>query len=239
MLPGEQNLERNGDHAEPDGLVHAFEAVLKELDRIRQESEATHRQLLQRNRELAAIAAVAQATSTGEMDLAGTLQRALQVVLEVTGLPAGWVLLLPQDGAEAVLADFVGLPVDLAEKLAGFRSPECECMKVFDTRRPLLVHPLHAGCPIQALDLGNGRWPTCHATVPLLTRSRWSSRSGASWGGWGVSSSGGVRCARVTARQMARVMAGTAYVEKAVPRSGSKRSNACHSPMRPTCSRSA
>ena len=76
MVRDEHTLERNGVDAEADDLAHAFAALLKELDRVRLESEATHRQLLQRNRELAAMAAVAQATSSGQLDLAGTLGRA-------------------------------------------------------------------------------------------------------------------------------------------------------------------
>jgi signal transduction histidine kinase len=172
MVGDEGMLERNGIQAETDDLAHAFEAVLKELDRVRQESEAAHRQLIQRNRELAASAAIAQAASSGQLDLAATLERALQVVLEVTGLPAGWVLLLPEDGAEPALTHSAGLPGDLAKRLAGFRSPECQCAQVLESRQPLVVHPLHAGCPIRALELGNGRLPNCHATVPLLARSR-------------------------------------------------------------------
>lgn len=164
-------VDRDGAGAEADDLVRALEVALKELDRIRQESQAAHGQLVQRNRELAAIAAVAQATSSGQLDLSATLERALQVVLEVTGMPAGWVLLLPEDGAEPVLTHSAGLSRELAEKLAEFRSPECVCMQTVEMRRPLLVYPLHADCPIRALDLGHGRAPTCHATVPLLTRS--------------------------------------------------------------------
>ena len=43
---------------------------------------------------------------------------------------------------------------------------------MLDFRLPLVVYPLHTACPIRALDLGNGRAPTCHASVPLLTRSK-------------------------------------------------------------------
>jgi len=92
--------------------------------------------------------------------------------LEVTGLPAGWIMLLPGDGSEPVLASSAGLTPEVAEKQAGYRSPDCECGKVIESRRPLVVYPLHPTCPIRALDLGNGRSPACHATVPLLTRSR-------------------------------------------------------------------
>ena len=159
-------------HAEAVGLGHAFDAIVAELDRVRKGSEAYNRQLLQQNRELAATATVAQATSSGQLDLAGTLEQALQVVLELAGLPAGWVMLLPGEGAEPVLASSAGLPGDLAEALATFRSPECECAKALESRRPLVVHPLHSGCPIRALDLGEGRSPACHATVPLLTGTK-------------------------------------------------------------------
>ena len=100
------------------------------------------------------------------------LERTLQIILEVTGLQAGWVMLLPEGGGEPVLASSVGLPPEVAEKQAVFRSPECECDKVLDLRLPLVVHPLHTACPIRALDLGNGQAPTCHASVPLLTRSK-------------------------------------------------------------------
>jgi signal transduction histidine kinase len=66
----------------------------------------------------------------------------------------------------------VGLPPDVAEKQAAFRSPECQCANALESGRALVVYPLHAGCPLRALDLGNGRLPVCHATVPLLTRRK-------------------------------------------------------------------
>lgn len=43
---------------------------------------------------------------------------------------------------------------------------------VLDSRQPLVVHPLHTACPIRALDLGHGQAPTCHASMPLLSRSK-------------------------------------------------------------------
>ena len=165
-------MDRDATDPVAGDLRHAFDAIAAELDKVRRDSEAYNRQLLQRNRELAATAAVAQAISTEQLDLAGTLERTLQVILEVTGLRAGWVMLLPEGGGEPVLASSAGLPPEVAEKQAVFRSPECECGKVLDSRLPLVVHPLHTACPIRALDLGHGQAPTCHASVPLLTRSK-------------------------------------------------------------------
>jgi len=168
----EGRMDRNDTYPQTMSLGHAFDALAGELDRVRRESEATNRQLLQRNRELAATVAIAQAASAEQLDLAGTLQRALTVILEVTGLPAGWVMLLPDEGHEPLLASSAGLPRDLAAALAVFRSPECSCAAALESRRPLVIHPLHTGCPIRTLDLGNGRSPACHATVPLLTRTK-------------------------------------------------------------------
>ena len=163
-------MGQNDTRAEVGNLGPAFNAVVEELDRVRKECEAHSRELVQRNRELAATAAVAQATSTGQLDLEGTLAQALEVVLDVTGLPAGWILILPQIGGEPVLAGSARLPQEIAQGLARFRPPDCECATVLESRRPLVVHPLHADCPIRKLVLSDGRPATCHATVPLLTR---------------------------------------------------------------------
>ncbi len=165
-------MDHNEPYAKTRDPRHVLDAVVEELEKVRRDSEAVNRQLLQRNRELAATVSVAQATSAEQLDLAGTLERALKAVLEVTGLRAGWVMLVPEDGGESVLASSMGLPADIAEKQATFRPPVCECAKVLESRRPLVVQPLHAGCPIGKLDLGNGQSPVCHATVPLLSRSK-------------------------------------------------------------------
>ncbi|RPI48916.1 MAG: GAF domain-containing sensor histidine kinase, partial [Chloroflexi bacterium] len=95
-----------------------------------------------------------------------------QVILEVTGVPAGWIHLLPEAGGGPVMASSAGLSQEVAEALARYRSPECECRKTPYSHQPVVVHPFHAGCPLLALDLGANRPLTCHVTVPLLARSR-------------------------------------------------------------------
>lgn len=144
----------------------------EELARIREEIEVHRRQLLQRNKELAATAAIAEAISEGETELGPTLQRVLQVVLEVTGLSAGWILLFAEGGRHSVMASSAGLPQNAVAALARLRSSECECHTTLSSRRPQLVHPLHAGCLVRGLDLGEGRSPSCHATVPLMARGK-------------------------------------------------------------------
>ncbi len=142
------------------------------LERSREQCEVYDRGLLQRNRELAAVAAIAESISAGEMDLAAMLERALQVVLDVTGLPAGWILLLSEEDGRVVTVRSSGLSQDSAAAVARFRAADCECRQALDSGAPLVVHPLHPGCLVRGLDLGEGRSPTCHATVPLVAHGR-------------------------------------------------------------------
>ena len=79
-------MDRDATDPVAGDLRHAFDTIVAELDKVRRDSETYNRQLLQRNRELAATAAVAQAISTEQVDLVGMLERTLQVILEVTGL---------------------------------------------------------------------------------------------------------------------------------------------------------
>ncbi|HFD40018.1 MAG TPA: HAMP domain-containing protein [Anaerolineae bacterium] len=169
------DLSRRAPRWADDEIGHlgdSFNVMVEELALAQKESEAYNRQLLRRNRELAATAAVAQAVSSGQLDLAGTLDRALRVVLEVTGLQAGWIMLLTEDGRRASLSSWIGLPREIAQRDTEFRFPDCECACVLESRHPLVIHPLDPACPILPVDLGGGRLPTCHVTVPLLTRAR-------------------------------------------------------------------
>jgi signal transduction histidine kinase len=105
------------------------------------------------------------------LDLAGTLDQALEVVLEVTGLLAGWILLLPPAGGEPALASSARIPQDILKGMDTFRPPDCRCVQVLTSRRPFVVHPLHADCPMRKLTLRTGQPATCHAAIPLLTRT--------------------------------------------------------------------
>jgi signal transduction histidine kinase len=78
-------MDRNDAHPEVGNLGHAFDAIVQELDRFRKDCEAYNLQLQQRNRELAATAAIAQATSTGQLDLDGRLERALEAEADSSG----------------------------------------------------------------------------------------------------------------------------------------------------------
>jgi len=158
--------------AEAEGPGNTPDDAIAELDTLRRERVALERQLLQRTRELGATEAIAQAISTGQLDLAETLARALQVILDLIGLPAAWISLLPEEAEEPVLISSAGLPQEIVEKQSSFRFPDCECAAAIASRRPLVIHPLHASCPIRAQGLEDGQSMACHAAVPLLTGTR-------------------------------------------------------------------
>jgi len=158
--------------SEISNLGSSFNAMVEELARTREESAAYNRQFLPHYRELVATAAVAQAVFSGQLDLTSTLERALKAVLEVTGLQAGWIMLLPEGSGPASLGSWVGLPQAIAAQEAEYRFPLCECAKAIESRQPTVIYPLRTDCPVCSVDLGDGRHPVCHVTVPLLGRSR-------------------------------------------------------------------
>ena len=153
-------------------LSGSINAMVDELARALEESKHANSQLLQRHRELAAVAAVARAVSNAQLDLQSTLQRALQVVLDLTGMDAGWIMLLSPDGKAVSTGGCVGIPGEIANLESGFRFPNCECIQAIEARKAVVLPLAFFGCPVRSFKLANGKLPTCHATVPLLTRSR-------------------------------------------------------------------
>ena len=153
-------------------LAGSFNAMVDELSQALEHAETSNSQLLQRHRELAATAAVAQAVSSRRLDLPGTLEQALSVALDVTGMEVGWIMLLSEDGQRSSVGGYLGLPRDIIRKESAFRFPLCECAEAIDSRRPVVLPLAYDGCPVRSVKLGDGNSPVCHATVPLLTRSR-------------------------------------------------------------------
>lgn len=122
-------------------------------------------QLQRRNRELAALNAVAVAMSgPGHGD--PMLDSALHQVLDALELPAGWVFLLDADNATRLVAH-VGLSADgLPDRLAA-SFPACECGQILHNGRPAIVIP-QQGCAIWGAQTLDGRPFCCHGSVPLV-----------------------------------------------------------------------
>lgn len=153
-------------------LSDAFNHMVSDLAAAQAESEAYNQELLRRNRELAVLNAVAEAVS-GPLALDSLLERALERVLGLLDLEAGWVMLINgADSAEAELAGAVGMSHDVAllESEAGF--PNCRCVQVLDTAQPMVIYPLQDTCPLSSMCLHDGRRASCHAAIPLIAKSR-------------------------------------------------------------------
>lgn len=153
-------------------LSDAFNHMLDDLAAAQAEREAYNRELLQRNRELAVLNAVAEAVS-GPLALGSLLERALERVLSLLDLEAGWVMLIDgSGGGDAELAGAVGMPqiIALRETQAGF--PACPCGRVLDAAQPMVIYPLKDTCPVATLCLRDDQPVTCHAAIPLMAKSR-------------------------------------------------------------------
>jgi signal transduction histidine kinase len=169
------NLSQKAPHWADDEigtLSEAFNQMVDDLAAAQAESEAYNQELLRRNRELAVLNAVAQAAG-GPLALAALLERAVERVLGLLDLEAGWVMLV--DGSSdghVELAGAVGMSrgTALQETRAGF--PACPCGRVLDTAQPMVIYPLENTCPISTMRLRDGQPVACHAAVPLIAKSR-------------------------------------------------------------------
>ena len=99
---------------QPEELLARVKAHL----RMRQ----MEREVLQRNRELAALNAIAEAVSRS-LDLEEVLTATLQRVLETMHMEAGIISLLDPEQEELVLRVQQGFPLEAAHQLVGLRLP--------------------------------------------------------------------------------------------------------------------
>ncbi|MBI3912680.1 MAG: GAF domain-containing protein [Chloroflexi bacterium] len=145
-------------------LTHAFNAMTADLDRA-------YREMVQRNRELAALNAVASAVNT-PAPLSETLERSLRALLDSLNLPAGWVFLLDRDSERVHLTTWLGLPREIGEREAETALHGCPCTSALRDKRGVVIAPLLERCPLRDARLGNARPVAAHATVPILAHDR-------------------------------------------------------------------
>lgn len=134
------------------------------------ERRAGEEEIRRRNRELAAINAVAVAMSNpGDSDEG--LRRALTMVLDALQLPCGWIYLTGHDGSPARLSASVGMDAGALERHLQAAFPNCGCLEVLTSGEPRILHP-RKGCTIWGSAAPDGQTLCCHATVPLIGRER-------------------------------------------------------------------
>jgi len=149
-------------------LGRAFNAMTDALAESQRQRDAYNAQLEQRNRELSALNAIAVSVSRS-LDLQTVLQTALEQVLALTGLPAGWVFLAREGGA-LELAAWRNLSPQIAAVEDRRGHAECACQEVLAAGRT----QVRAGpCPCPASGLvGDPAGSNCRVSVPLQSRDR-------------------------------------------------------------------
>lgn len=150
-------------------LGTAFNLMVDDLARAKQESDDYNQILLRRNRALEAMNAVTSAVS-GPLTIEEVLERALDSVLEVTGKHAAWTCLLDEHGNHSRLSACVCVPAETLCPTVDQCLVSCPTKEVVQEMRPMVV-PLSASCPIATAELPGGARPSCHVTVPLVARS--------------------------------------------------------------------
>ncbi len=151
-------------------LAAAFNNMTNDLERSREE-------LLRRMRELGTLTTTAIAISAGQ-SLPDILQTALEKVLEVMGLRAGWIFLTDEqstagrDHVQLTLIVQSGLSPTFAAEEAGRELGQCVCGQVLQNGHPLIMRDIHRECPRLSPAVIEAEGLACHASVPLVARDR-------------------------------------------------------------------
>ena len=162
---GEGHLDEKIDSARRDeigDLGRAFNQMAGDL-------RATLDAMRRRNRELAALNAVATSTSA-PLDLAQVLERALTQSLAALELNTGWVFL--NDGNAPRLATSIGLlsPTTRGALAEGF--PNCFCGQALHDGKPMMIRDLGERCAAHGSEGADGKPLRCHATVPVMAKGK-------------------------------------------------------------------
>ncbi len=150
-------------------LTVAFNGMVSDLGRERDRSQEYNQKLLRRNRELAALNAVATAMS-GSLALNEVLERALRAVLEAMGFSAGWVFLFDESGLRQPPVCSVGISASVLAA-EGLEVAPCHCHQATEQHKTLVIQ-LTGCCPALGAPLARGGQIGCHATVPLMAQDR-------------------------------------------------------------------
>jgi len=151
-------------------LGAAFNAMVLELGKARAEAEEFDRALLRRNRELAALNAVALAASD-PVDISSLLERALRGLLTTLGFPAGWVCLRAQEGVPPGSVIQVGLAETPHHETSPVEPPTCPCALVIQAGRSTVISLAGNPGPARPRLTGEGE-AVALAAAPLVARSR-------------------------------------------------------------------
>ncbi len=151
-------------------LSAAFNVMTEALARSRGEIEGFNRQLLRRNEELSALNAIAL-TVSHSLELGEILDGALDKVLEVMKLKAGWVFLEDSGEGRLVLAGYRGLSAAFAREEAEKELGNCICREVMDSGEARILDDILM-CPRLSREVLEREGLRCHASIPLKAKDR-------------------------------------------------------------------
>lgn len=146
-------------------LAAAFNSMTDDLAHSRAD-------LLRRMRDLGTLNATAVTISAGQ-NLSDILRAALDKVIEVMSLSAGWIF-LTDDEREPPLRLVVqsGLSTAFAAEEDARELGRCVCARVFHDGCPLIVRDIRRECPRLSPAVIAAEGLTCHASIPLIAHDR-------------------------------------------------------------------
>lgn len=158
-------------------LSASLAAMRQTVARSTGEIEEVNQQLRRRNEDLSVLNAMATAVSRS-LELEDILHGALDNVLQLMQLKAGWVFLLDPTTGRLMLAASAGFSEPPESYDLASASEHCTCRQAMDTGRAHIVDDI-PGCLYRSRDTLEREGPLFHASVPLKSKER-------SWGVLGV-----------------------------------------------------
>ncbi len=162
--------DRRAVIVETSGTIIQYEGkrALAWFTRDITERKAKEAEIQRQNRELATLNAISAIMNRRSSNIEHMLQEALEQVLAVLDLPAGWIA-IARENSPPYLAAVAGFAEPLVQ--LSVRFPECDCGLVLRTKSPIIVTPGH-NCVLSHSHSSSGKPVHCHASVPLIEGGR-------------------------------------------------------------------
>lgn len=147
------------------------------FNRMTDSLASSRAELLRRVRELSVLTATAIAISA-DQSLPVVLQTALEKILQVMGLQAGWIFLVDenstngQDSIQLTMVVQSGLSPAFAAEEAQCKLSGCVCEQVLQNGQASIVRNIRCECPCLSPAVIEAEGLVCHASVPLVARDR-------------------------------------------------------------------
>jgi len=165
-----QNAEILRDEAGNASRIFGIMQDITERKRTEQALAERTDALRQRNEELVALNAIA-ATVSESLDVQEVLDRALDKVLETTGMEAGSIYLVDPLTEELVLATYRGVSKEFAEAVRTFKMGQSLVGHVGQSGEPIVMDDA-SGDPRVSTPLVSGEGIRAFASVPMKSREK-------------------------------------------------------------------